>query len=183
EPGRRVSLCRLSDTELAFVVTLANVAGDGWRRRWLVGGLPVPQQGGPGALPPLPIQYIDYARAVRGDRYQRAVESDVDYWVTRLAGSPSLDLPTDVPEPGVDRGSSGRTSTVVGADTVRRLRALAGRTGSTLFEITMAALNLVLSRLADQRDVVVGFPVANRAAVELEGVAGLFLNTLVLRTD
>jgi amino acid adenylation domain-containing protein len=181
ESPLRVVLFRISGTEHALLLTLHHIAGDGWTLRLLTRELSALYQGE--ILPPLPQQYVDYARAVRGERYQRTVESDVDYWVTRLAGGASLDLPTDVPEPGVHSGSSGRASATVGADTGRGLRELAARSGSTLFEITMAALNLLLSRLADQRDIAVGFPVANRTAVELEGVAGLFLNTLVLRTD
>jgi amino acid adenylation domain-containing protein len=47
----------------------------------------------------------------------------------------------------------------------------------------MAALNLLLSRLGDHQDVVVGFPVVYRPDIDLEGTVGLFLNTLVLRTD
>ncbi|MBL8765698.1 MAG: hypothetical protein JNM07_15795, partial [Phycisphaerae bacterium] len=36
---------------------------------------------------------------------------------------------------------------------------------------------------ARQRDVVVGTPIANRMRAELEGVVGLFVNTLALRSQ
>lgn len=187
EAPLRVVLFRISSTEHQLLVTLHHIAGDGWSLRLIMHELSVLYMrhlGEPVAeLPPLPVQYIDYAEAVRRPGHQEAVEADLDYWVDRLAGCPALELPTDVPEPGVDRTASGRASARIPADTVQKLRNLADRTSTTSFEITMSALNLVLARLSDQQDLVVGFPVANRQSVELEGVVGLFLNTLALRTD
>ncbi|GAA0676626.1 hypothetical protein GCM10010193_32240 [Kitasatospora atroaurantiaca] len=187
ESPLRVALYRIGDAEHQLLVTLHHIAGDGWSLRLLMrelSALYMRHLGEPAAeLPPLPVQYIDYAEAVRHPDHQEAVDGDLRYWLDRLTDGPSLELPTDVPEPGIDRTASGRASTTVPAATFRKLRELADRTSTTSFEITMSALNLVLSRLSDQQDLVVGFPVANRQSVELEGIVGLFLNTLALRTD
>ncbi|MFF2076336.1 amino acid adenylation domain-containing protein [Kitasatospora sp. NPDC058162] len=190
----RVVLFRVGEREHQLLVTLHHIAGDGWSLRLLMRELSVlyaHHLGEPGAartieavpLPARTVDYIDYAEAVRDPAHQEAVEQDLQYWTDRLTGCPPLELPTDTPEPDTDHTAGGRASVTVPVDTARRLRELADRTSTTPFEITMSALNLLLGRLADQQDLAVGFPVVGREQLELEGVVGLFLNTLALRTD
>ncbi|MFD0385725.1 amino acid adenylation domain-containing protein [Streptomyces stramineus] len=187
EPPVRFVLFKVHDTEHRLLTTLHHIAGDGWSTRLMMRELSIlytRHTGGASApLPDLAVQYIDYATAVRDEGHQQAVDADLRYWTERLAGAPALELPTDVPDPGATGRHCGRTGLTLPAATARKLRDLAARTSTTSFEVTMAALNLLLSRLGDQQDVSIGYPVANRQSVELEGIMGLFLNTLVLRTD
>jgi amino acid adenylation domain-containing protein len=182
----RVVLFRLGDEEWQLLVVVHHTAGDGWTLRLMMQELSSLYAGhASGEANPLPApaaQYIDYAAAVRDPADSGAVEDDLAYWVDRLADAPSLGLPTDEPDPAVpDR--SGSLTVRVDPATGRGLRELAARTATTSFEITMAALTLLLSRLSGQEDVVVGFPVVSRPEIDLERTVGLFLNTLVLRTD
>ncbi|MFE0041900.1 amino acid adenylation domain-containing protein [Streptomyces albireticuli] len=183
----RFALFKVADTDHRLLTTLHHIAGDGWSTRLMMRELSVLYTrrtgGSPAPLPDLTAQYIDYAAAVRDEGHRQAVDADLRYWTDRLTGAPTLELPTDVPGPGVTGGSCGRSRLALPAATARKLRDLAARTSTTPFEVTMAALNLLLSRLGDQLDVSVGYPVANRRSTELEGIMGLFLNTLVLRTD
>jgi amino acid adenylation domain-containing protein len=182
----RVVLFRLADEEWQLLVVVHHVAGDGWTLRLMMQEISSLYAGhAAGAPDPLPapsVQYIDYAAAVRDPAHSKAIEDDLAYWADRLAGAPSLDLPACGLDAAPQDGSGSLTARV-GASTSRRLRELAARTATTPFEITMAALSLVLGRLGDQEDVVVGFPVVSRPDIDLERAVGLFLNTLVLRTD
>ncbi|OWR30108.1 non-ribosomal peptide synthetase [Saccharibacillus sp. O23] len=129
------------------------------------------------------LQFKDFA--VWHHREAAAVirESQLGYWQERLAGElPMLQLPTDKPRP--DKQSF-RGATLHGAidETLqKRLKALADRTGTTLFMVMLAAYGTLLSRYAGQEDLIVGVPVANRGREELHGVIGMFVNTLPLRT-
>jgi amino acid adenylation domain-containing protein len=187
EPPLRVVLFRVDPAEHHLLIVLHHLAGDAWSLRLMTQELSKlyrQRLGEPSAaLAPSPLQYIDYVEWLRRPEYQHAIDEDVRYWLSRLGDCPSLELPTDVPAEGTPPHASGRTSVTVPPQTTRRLRDLAAATSTTPFEITMSALSLLLSRLSDQPDVVVGFPVANRQTLELEDVVGLFLNTLVLRTD
>lgn len=182
----RVVLFRLGDEEWQLLVVVHHTAGDGWTLRLMMQELSSLYAGhASGDANPLPApaaQYIDYAAAVRDPANSGAIEDDLAYWVDRLADTPTLGLPTDEPGPAVpDR--SGSLTVRVDPATGRGLRELAARTATTSFEITMTALTLLLSRLSGQEDVVVGFPVVSRPDIDLERTVGLFLNTLVLRTD
>lgn len=176
----RVMLFRLGIERWQLLVVVHHVAGDGWTLRLIMQELSSLYAGHP--LPAPSVQYIDYAAAIRDPGGRAAIENDLAYWVDRLAGAPTLDLPTDEPDRNAPERSASLTMEV-GAGTADGLRELAARTTTTPFEITMTALTLVLSRLSDQEDVVVGFPVVFRPDLNLERAVGLFLNTLVLRTD
>ncbi|HBL27678.1 MAG TPA: hypothetical protein DD490_12645, partial [Acidobacteria bacterium] len=47
----------------------------------------------------------------------------------------------------------------------------------TLYQVLLAGFVALLGRWSDQRDVVLGAPVAGRGRTELDGVIGLFVNT------
>src|SRR5215213_4886032 len=63
------------------------------------------------------------------------------------------------------------------------LKALSRGESATLFMTLLAGFKVLLARYSGQEDIVVGTPISGRSHVELEGLIGCFLNTLVLRTD
>ncbi|WP_203854858.1 non-ribosomal peptide synthetase, partial [Dactylosporangium siamense] len=134
-------------------------------------------------LPPLSVQYADFAvwqrRWLTGD----VLDRQLGYWRGRLEGAPVLALPIDRPRPLV-RSSAGAVSTfVVPADVVEGLRVLSRAAGVSMFMTVFAAFNVLLARYTGQDDIVVGTPIANRNRAETEPLIGYFVNTLVLRTD
>ena len=64
---------------------------------------------------------------------------------------------------------------------LQRFTVLCQRHGASLYMGLQAALTLLLSRLSQQSDIVIGTPVANREQPELEQMLGFFANTLVMR--
>ncbi|HYZ16396.1 MAG TPA: condensation domain-containing protein, partial [Candidatus Acidoferrum sp.] len=139
--------------------------------------------GQPSPLPPLPVQYGDYAIWQRERLRGPLLERELTYWKERLAGAPALvDLPTDRPRPAVQTFTGAVESMPLPADLVAELALLARRTRSTSFMLFLAAFNALLARYTGCDDLVVGTPITNRNAPELEGVIGFFVNTLALRT-
>ncbi len=114
---------------------------------------------------------------------QQVLETRLQYWREKLRGLAVLDLPTDRPRPlqGCQRGASERFA--VPGELVEQLRALAGRNEATLFMVLLGAFQVLMMRHAQQQDLAVGVPIANRHRVELEGLVGFFVNTLVMRAD
>ncbi|WP_029006248.1 non-ribosomal peptide synthetase, partial [Azorhizobium doebereinerae] len=187
-PLLRARLLKLAADDHLLLLTLHHIVSDGWSMgvlfRELSALYPAFLAGRPSPLPPLPIQYPDYARWQRDWLAGDELERQLSYWRTQLAGCPALiDLPTDRPHPPVQSYAGGLFTFTIPAPLVQRLRALGQQRGATLFMTLLAAFKVLLLRYCGQDDIVVGTPIANRTRVEVEPLIGFFVNTLVLRTS
>ena len=187
-PLLRARLLKLAPLEHVLVLTLHHIVCDGWSSQILArefvtlyeafdAGLPSP-------LPPLPIQYADYAVWQRGSLQGPVIEERLAYWKEKLKGRlPVLDLPTDRPRPAVQSDRGARVPFGVSRVLTDRLHALSRRQGATLFMTLAAAFQVFLMRYSGLEDFCLGTPVANRPKRETESLIGFFANTLVLRAD
>jgi hypothetical protein len=187
-PLIRGRLLRLADDEHALLVTMHHIVTDGWSMGVFLRELSVLYaaftRGEPDPLPPLRVQYADYAVWQRAWVTGEVLEAQTAYWRTALAGAPELlELPTDHPRPAVPDYAGAEVPVVLDAVLTAGLKALAQRHGVTLFHVLLAAWAAVLSRLAGQDEVVIGTPTANRGQMELEGLIGFFVNTLAIRVE
>ncbi|HEY6321688.1 MAG TPA: amino acid adenylation domain-containing protein, partial [Thermoanaerobaculia bacterium] len=106
------------------------------------------------------------------------------WWRRALAGAPPLlDLPTDRPRPARQSLRGDRLAHRFAPALGEAVRALGRTQGATAFMIHVAAFQALLGRYAGQQDLAVGTPVAGRNRVEIEGLIGCFVNSLVLRAD
>ncbi|NJN82948.1 MAG: hypothetical protein HC802_12165 [Caldilineaceae bacterium] len=138
----------------------------------------------PPPLPELTIQYADFARWQRQQFRNQDIQPEFSYWEQKLAGAPPLlDLPTDRPRPSIQRFRGGRHYFSLSHALTQGLQTLGRQEGATLFMTLLAAFDTLLWRYSGQEDVVIGTPYANRDEAEVQGLVGMFINTLVLRTD
>jgi hypothetical protein len=170
------------------VWVLHHIAGDGWSVGILARELAVLYRGAvsgvAAGLPPLAVQYGDYAVWQRDWLAGGGAAGELAYWRGALAGAPALlRLPTARARPVVSEHRGGTVAVRYGGGLVERLKALCRAEGVTLFMALLAGFGVVLGRWSGQREVVIGTPVANRLRPELEGVVGFFVNTLALRLD
>ena len=105
------------------------------------------------------------------------------YWKRKLAASEPLNLPTDRPRAGMERPVGATTRFAVPIKLTESLKALSRKQSATLYMILLAAFQSLLGRYSGQSDIAVGSPIAGRLRTETEGLIGIFINTLVLRTD
>ncbi|HEV3049304.1 MAG TPA: amino acid adenylation domain-containing protein, partial [Longimicrobium sp.] len=182
-PLLRATLMRLAEEEHVLLLTMHHIVSDGWSMGVLFRELfTLYESASP--LPPLAVQYADFAVWQRGWLQGEVLRRQLDWWRERLAGAPpALELPTDRPRPAVASPRGGSHVFRIPAETTRGLRALARREGATLYMVTHAALDLLLSRWSGQEDLVVGSPIAGRTQMGTEGLIGFFVNTLALRID
>ncbi|HEU0051826.1 MAG TPA: amino acid adenylation domain-containing protein, partial [Longimicrobium sp.] len=187
-PVIRGRLARLGDDDHVLLLTQHHVASDGWSLGVLVRELSALyaafRRGEGDPLPPLPVQYADYAAWQRRWAEGEALRAQADYWTRALAGAPELlELPADRPRPARQDFTGGRAALELDETLTAGLRALARRHETTLFTVLLAGYAAVLGRLSGGADVVVGTPAANRGRSEIEGLIGFFVNTLALRVD
>ena len=187
-PLLRASLVTLAPQEYALVVVLHHIIADAWSLNVLYGELQALYRahaaGAPSPLSPLALDFPDIVRWQGSPERQAALARQVDFWQQALAGSGGLlDLPTDAPRGPSLSPAGERHGFTLPPTLCDAVKALAQAEGATLFMALLSAFQVLLARHANQDDVVVGTPVANRGAAECEPLIGLFVNTLALRAD
>lgn len=187
-PLIRVQLLQLARNEHLILLTKHHIITDGWSTGVLFRDLnelyAAYCSGQPNPLPPLSIQYPDYAAWQRqwlaGDRHKE----QVIHWRETLAGAPvSIELPTDRPRPPQQSFVGASVPIRLDAKLSSALNSLSQRHGFTMYMTVLAAWSAVLSRLSGQDDLVIGTPSANRNHPQVEQLIGFFVNTLALRID
>ena len=184
----RVVLIKLGDEEHLLSLTLHHIIVDGWSigvlNRELSALYGAFLEGGSPGLPELPIQYADYAAWQQEWMASGGLDEQLAYWQGQLAGAPALlELPADRPRPRRQSFRGAVVRSVLPLELLERVKALGERQGATLFMTLLTGFAVLLSRYSGQEDVVVASPVANRGRTELEGLIGLFVNTLALRVE
>ncbi len=179
-PVLRVALLTLGEDDHALLANQHHIAGDGWSTGILIRELAAFYGGA--ALPPLAVQYADYAAWQRSWLGGERLEAQLGYWRRQLAGPPPvLELATDRPRPPHPSYRGGELHFALPADLSAAVEAMGRRHGATVFMVLLAGFQALLARWSGQRDLAVGTPIAGRNRSEVEGLIGCFLNTLVLR--
>jgi amino acid adenylation domain-containing protein/FkbM family methyltransferase len=187
-PLVRCRLLRLDEREHVVILVQHHIVSDGWSLGVLVGEIAALYQacrlGAADPLPPLPLQYGDYAAWQREIDDGAAMQARLDAWRARIGDAPGLlALPCDRPRPPQQNFAGAAVALALPAALSARVREFALAWDATAFNVLLAAWSVLLSRLSGQRDLVVGVSAANRGRSEVEGLIGFFVNTLALRVD
>jgi len=179
-PLIRAALLRLAPQRHVLLLDMHHIAADGMSVGILLDdliGLYEERE-----LAELRIQYKDYAvwedaRGGSGD------DKNEQYWITRFQQAPPVvELPTDHVRPAVRTFTGSRMTVELDPDLAARLKTAAAARHDTLFMIMTGAYHILLAKYSGEEDIVVGTPFACREVLKEEPVAGMFANTLALRT-
>lgn len=188
-PILRVLLLRLSQQEHLFIWNMHCIVCDGASSDVFYQDLTTIYkalaEGKPSPLPPLPVQYADFAHWQHQWLQGEVLESQVNYWQQKLAGSlPIIQLPYDRPRPANKQTYRGdRVARLLPKSLNNALNDLSQKWGVTLFMTLLTVFELLLYRYSGQEDLLINFASAGRGQVETERLIGFFSNTLVLRSN
>ncbi|MCP4146715.1 MAG: AMP-binding protein, partial [bacterium] len=179
-PLLRVGLQTRAKDEHLLMVDMHHIISDGASTAILIKEFMRLWQGQ--ELPPLDIQYKDFAVWQHSRRVSDSLKKQGDYWKTQFAETPPiLDLPLDHPRPLVRSFAGNVVQMDIGEEETRRLKRAASEEDATLFMALCAVYTVFLAKMTNQEDIVVGSPLANRSHADLEPLIGMFVNTLPLR--
>uniref|UniRef100_UPI0038B3E71C non-ribosomal peptide synthase/polyketide synthase n=1 Tax=Nocardia caishijiensis TaxID=184756 RepID=UPI0038B3E71C len=190
----RVALFRVENSaDFVLAMVVHHISGDGSSvaplTRDLMTAYAARAAGTEPGWVPLPVQYADYSiwqRELLGseDDSDSMASKQVAYWKHALAELPDqLDLPADRPRPAVQSFAGSKVDVRIDAETHRALVELARAEGATLFMVVHTALAVLLARLSGTDDIAIGTPMAGRGEAVLDDMIGMFVNTLVFRTQ
>lgn len=133
-------------------------------------------------LPELQLQYKDYAEWQQSEEQKQERERRKTFWLSQFAGElPPAELPYDFQRPLVKSFDGSSIDFSIDADDTTRLHSIAEVEGATLFMVVLSIFNILLAKLSNEEDVVIGIPTAGRQHADLENIIGMFVNTLPLR--
>jgi amino acid adenylation domain-containing protein len=187
-PLLRTQLLRMNERDHILVVTMHHIVSDAWSMGILVRDAAAFYksfaENSAVSLPELPLQYADYASWQREWLQPERLAVSLDYWKRQLADKPlSMRLPTDKPRPSAQTHNGALYHVELSEGLSSQVEELSRRESVSVFMTLLSAFKVVLSRYTGSEDIVVGTDVANRSRSEVEGLIGMFVNQLVLRSD
>ncbi|HEY9116149.1 MAG TPA: amino acid adenylation domain-containing protein [Bacteroidales bacterium] len=182
----RWKLYKRSEEEHILLINFHHIISDGWSMNIFNKELEHFYNNPEDAteLPELKIQYPDYAYWYKKENHERLLKKHLKYWEEKLGKNPkSFELPVDLPRPPIQTFKGGIEEINLSPEVSESLSKFSNQHGKTLFMTLLAAFKILLYRLTNQPDIIVGSPSANRMHSETEDLIGYFVNSMVLRTD
>ncbi len=184
----RIRLIKLAADDYLIIYTIHHIAFDGWSMAIFLHEFftlyKAYSQGKVNPLPPLRIQYADYAQWQQGWLQDDVLKKQLTYWQNQLAGISSVHrVPLDNPRPEKQNIEGRLHLQRISAHLTQAIRALCAKHKVTLFMFLETAFAVLLSRYSNEKDILVGTVIAGRQHPDIEPLIGFFVNSLVIRTD
>jgi len=182
----RIRILKLSENEHWLFLNIHHLAGDGWSLNILASELTeiynALSKSQKPKLNELSVQYADFAVWQQQYSSKSALKEDLNYWKNQLSGSlPKLRLTEKIQTDELNNEGD-VIDFNLSENICRKIEETSFENGVTTFVVLLSAFQILLSFYANQRDIIVGSPIAGRLQPETEHLIGLFTNTLVLRS-
>ena len=134
-------------------------------------------------LPPLSLQYKDFSVWQHSLKESEKLLKQAEYWTEKLQNKlPVLNLTTDYPRPTIQQYCGDTLSLTLEEELVSKLQDICKQQDISMYTLMLAAYSILLHKYTGQEDIIIGTPMANRSIIEMEGVVGMFINTIAIRT-
>jgi hypothetical protein len=183
----RASILQVAGQEHVLLVTMHHIISDGWSIQVMVKELLHFYQGLVAgkevSLPPLRVQYKDYAAWLQERLSGESMQAHRRYWLSQFEGElPVLQLPLDHARPAVKSTHGTTAAFEIDAALTAAIRQAARSNDVSVYMLLLATLNVLLYHYSGQDDMVVGSPIAGRVHKDLDNQVGLYVNLLAIRT-
>jgi len=170
-----------------LIITIHHIVSDGWSEGLLNKELSILYNSHiidvPPDLPEVTIQYADFSIWQLEWMQGQIIQDQLSYWQNKLANYTTLEIPSDYPRPATQTNNGETQELTLSKAFTESIKLLCRAEKATSFMILLTTLKILLHRYTGQTDILVGIPIAGRNHTETENLIGLFLNSLVLRSD
>lgn len=184
----RCLIVKLQDNLHVLVMTQHHIASDGQSADILVKELSELYYHGldkeHNSLTPLTLQYADYAAYSQANNNKLHLEDELQYWRSQLQDIPQVhSLKLASPRPVKRTFDGNKVERVLSSELNAKVCQLAARYSVTPYMLLHAVFSVLLSRYSRQKDIVIGTPVNGRRHPQVRDMLGIFVNSLVLRSN
>ncbi|ARU60371.1 hypothetical protein CBW65_04300 [Tumebacillus avium] len=187
-PLFRMNLFALAEQQHMMIFSVYQIAYDGWTAGVFMNDLRTYYQAlSQGAdLPQLPpaLQYVDYADWQNKRLASGELDAQKEYWLQQLAGDVSApQLPADFATPPAEPEAASFVHLQLDAALTERLKELSRAQGNTLYLTVMTGVKIWMALVSGETDITLCAPLSARTHPDLDGLMGLLVNPVVMRTD
>jgi amino acid adenylation domain-containing protein len=184
-PLFRATCLKLTPNEALVTFTAHHIVFDGFSAGILVNDwgqlYSARVQGRLAPLPPAET-FSNYAKQEKLAVDSKDRSAHEKYWIEQFSGEiPILELPYDRPRPTLKTYASRRLDVELSPELVRKVKTVGAKQGASFFATLLSAFGILMSRLANQEDVVIGIPAAGQSVGGHETLVGHCVNMLPLR--
>ncbi len=134
------------------------------------------------SLPPLPIQFQDFAEWETNQLSADSYQESRAFWLNKFSGEiPVLNLPTDRPRPSHKTNKGKCITFVVEGEQFHAFQEICNQQQATLFVGVVSLLHVLFGKYSHQNDIIFGATLAGRTLPETEPLIGCFTKTLPVR--
>ena len=182
----RIELLSLNSSSAWLLLNFHHIVADAWSIGQFISELKVlynaMSEGQQISLPPLPVQYKDYAcwqkKIFKGELKARQLK----WWRKHLKNAAETScFPTSYSRPSVQTYHGKTLVSSLSASTYRKLKKVCEAENASLYMVLLACFTITLKRYAQQKNLVIGTPVSGRGHGAVENLIGCFINTLALK--
>jgi acyl carrier protein len=180
-PLLRLGIIKFAEQRHVFMFHMHHIITDGISMTIFEKDFSVFYSGGE-ELPSLSLQYKDFSWWQHERLTTGTLKKQEEYWLNMFSGDiPLLNMPTDYPRPTVQSFEGEELYFSLGKELKEGLHRLMKETGTTLYMVLIALLNVLLSKYTGQDDIIIGSPIAGRNHPDLQNIIGLLMETIVTR--
>ncbi|MCJ8269377.1 MAG: condensation domain-containing protein, partial [Psychrosphaera sp.] len=180
----KLTLLKLSEVKHVLLFNIHHIILDGWSLKILFRELKTLYRayldGQKDPLPPLPIQYLDFAHWQKEVQATPMMDRRLAYWRAHLREGrlPVLEFPTDFPRPPLQTFNGSALPVEFPSGVIHSLQDLGGRQGCTLFQTMLGVWSVLLARHSNVDEIVIGTPYHGRDVAGVENLVGYFVDVL-----
>lgn len=182
----RAILIKVEKGKYVLLLNLHHIIADGWSMEILMRSL-VQYYSESENIPTSHIQsikYKDYTNWQSELLQSGQLDKQREYWLKELNGNiPILEFPTDNSRALIKTYEGKPIHFTIDADLKDKIEALCQKWDVSLFMLLLSVTKIVLYKYTNQKDIILGSPVAGREHPSLTHLIGFFVNMIALRTE
>ncbi len=187
-PLIRAALLKLKDNKYIFYYNIHHIISDGWSLEVLARDVfesyQAYKENKEPSLPKLRIQYKDYAIWYLNQINESQLEEQKSYWLKELREHLSkFEFPTEKKRPSIKTYNGKTYTTYISKEQTHSLKEFSSKSGGSLYMGILSSVRALLYRYTNQKDIIIGSPIAAREHSDLTDQIGFYVNTLAIRNE